>query len=450
MTNEYKLTREQFADALAKGLGRAMLYIKHYGLDNVKDIVLEACIHNTTYDVQCEDVKAQWLYEMFKDTSHYNDFRAAILAAMKEKNEWHDAVGLCDLATEMALDGDELAKETLRAFVLNAAANEKKYFDLGIYEYIRVGGEQAVLELAKIYGQRLIDNPEDSVPETLTFEDENRVKFAQLLQEQCCSDNRIKVYFDYANANGGLELPKTKSQEERAIDWENTKNEFLSTYNAEKIIETAVEGSIDSMSFYRRYGIFADESDLKLVLSRLPGEQNNEVRKRLLWVFGKAAMPIVDERIFEWANSDNAKFRAAILIALANCEDDKVHDFACARLKVGKIIGWPDHLVFDIFSLNYSVGDAKLIMDTILASKADKHDIHSFGLSITSIAEENKTNELKELLIWVYENTPCSNCREQAVDRLKDIEALSQEIIDECLCDGFEEIREFVRNMKNQ
>ena len=53
--------------------------------------------------------------------------------------------------------------------------------------------------------------------------------------------------------------------------------------------------------------------------------------------------------------------------------------------------------MLDIFEKNFSDGDAKLITDAVLASKPDKDDIDHFGLSITSIAEKNKTNELKDI-----------------------------------------------------
>jgi hypothetical protein len=54
------------------------------------------------------------------------------------------------------------------------------------------------------------------------------------------------------------------------------------------------------------------------------------------------------------------------------------------------------------------------------------------------------------MLIWVYENTPCSNCRERAAKGLNEIGALSQEMIDECLWDGSEEIRKFAKGLMKQ
>jgi len=37
-----RLEREAFADALHKGPGRAFLHVKHHGIEDVADLVLEA------------------------------------------------------------------------------------------------------------------------------------------------------------------------------------------------------------------------------------------------------------------------------------------------------------------------------------------------------------------------------------------------------------------------
>jgi hypothetical protein len=80
MQEDYKLTMEQFADAVSKGLGRAMIHVRRYGLDDIADILLDACVHNKTYDAQCEDQRTDWLYAMFNNSPQYNGFRDAILS----------------------------------------------------------------------------------------------------------------------------------------------------------------------------------------------------------------------------------------------------------------------------------------------------------------------------------------------------------------------------------
>jgi hypothetical protein len=448
--SDYKLTKEQFTDAISKGLGRAMSHIKRYGLDDVADIVLDACLHNKAYDAQCEDSRADWLYAMFNNSPQYNNFREAILSALKNENDWYETAQLCELAKEMALDGNEHARIALRDFVLNSVMMQGEKECLGIEEYIKVEGSIAVLELAKIYGQRLIENPEDNVIADLQCEEEDIVKYKQLLIEHSYSDPRIKAYFDYLDDNGAFDPIYVQPDADCAIERETRKSEFLSQYNVDRIIDRAKNRQDKYGNIYSLFGMYADKKDLEVILAQLLNEKENAVRTRLIWVFRRIPLPVIHDCFFEWIDSNDEKLRAALFMALANSKDDRIHEFARQRVKAGKILGWANSFVLDLFEKNLAIDDVKLISDAILACKPDIEDRHRFGLSITSIAEKNKTNELKDMLLWVYENTPCGNCRDSAITRLNDISALSQDIIDECTMDGCDSIREFVRGIVKQ
>ena len=81
------LDRDEFTSALRKGQGRAMLQVLHFGLDEVADLVLQACIHNQVYDQDVEGGRADWLFSMFKDTDYFSDFRITILNSLKIETE---------------------------------------------------------------------------------------------------------------------------------------------------------------------------------------------------------------------------------------------------------------------------------------------------------------------------------------------------------------------------
>jgi hypothetical protein len=76
---DYKLTREQFADAVSKGLGRAMMYVKRYGIDDIADILLDACVRNKIYDAECENRRTEWIYAIF-NSIHCNNFQNQVKA----------------------------------------------------------------------------------------------------------------------------------------------------------------------------------------------------------------------------------------------------------------------------------------------------------------------------------------------------------------------------------
>ena len=67
------------------------------------------------------------------------------------------------------------------------------------------------------------------------------------------------------------------------------------------------------------------------------------------------------------------------------------------------------------------------------------------GFSISNICRENASSNLSDLLIWDYENNPCTLCRSYTVTRMLGIGALSPRLISECLHDANEEIRQLAQ-----
>ena len=104
-----RLERSEFTAALKKGLGRAARHVSAYGLDEVADLVLEACLHDQRYDAQAEPNRAGWLFTMFSDSDQYPRFQESILNHLKTETRMYDALQLLGLAKEMAAGGDDEA-----------------------------------------------------------------------------------------------------------------------------------------------------------------------------------------------------------------------------------------------------------------------------------------------------------------------------------------------------
>ena len=55
------LDREQFRAASKKGHGRALMHVSRYGASGVEDVIVDACVHDKTFDPQCEWGRAEWM-----------------------------------------------------------------------------------------------------------------------------------------------------------------------------------------------------------------------------------------------------------------------------------------------------------------------------------------------------------------------------------------------------
>jgi len=106
-----------------------------------------------------------------------------------------------------------------------------------------------------------------------------------------------------------------------------------------------------------------------------------------------------------------------------------------------------DDEVLNLFILNYTSRDAKLIINALNSVKPSRDDSHSLIFSIRDLTDYYKDPKLSDVLIWAYENSPCTMCRERIVKKLYEFVKLSDSKLNECLYDANETIREFAKKL---
>jgi hypothetical protein len=52
-----------FLEAVRNGLGRAILYARENDVRAFRNVILDACLHCYSADVQCEGTRAPYMYE---------------------------------------------------------------------------------------------------------------------------------------------------------------------------------------------------------------------------------------------------------------------------------------------------------------------------------------------------------------------------------------------------
>ncbi len=423
-----------------------MLHVKRYGLGSIADILLDACIHNKVYDTQCEDSRAKWLFEMIKDRAEYPTFRDSILKALESEEKCADLSQMCEMAKEMALNGDKDAKQILRKCVLDFAKTTEKD-GVGAEELIEVYGNSAVLDLGKIYGKRLLKNHNEEISYGFYCGEDQQ----QLLIENSKFSPEIKAFRDYLAKSGYFKLIKHKelTREQIRANKQRRRKEYRKKYPLKKIVEDARNGVSKYPMNYVRFGEYATTKELEKISDLILTEQDEDVRMRLLWIFRRTNLPKYSPKFFNWANGEHEGVRRASIAALAQVPDKEVHELAKTKAKASQILG-ADSEAIDLFIENYESGDAKLIINTLNSVRPVPDDAHAFSHSIRNLMEKYEDPKLANALIWVYENTPCSICRRFVAKMLNEIGALSHEMIDECMLDGSEQIKEFAKGLTKQ
>ena len=102
---------------MQQGLGRCVLELRNAeNIAKYKYIVLWGCLHNLSYDTQCEGTRAHYVYEL---TTYFNDepyFVAPIIDAFERilrRSDWTFS-HFCELLLHFAENGNVDAKGAKR------------------------------------------------------------------------------------------------------------------------------------------------------------------------------------------------------------------------------------------------------------------------------------------------------------------------------------------------
>src|SRR5260370_20648316 len=106
---------DQFAGWVAKGLGRAVLYLKTHDSKACRQALLHACTHNLIYDRQCEESRAPYLLELIELSGDTEFYRNGILAALKSEDDELDLGQLFEISATFAAKGDNEIKQSMYA-----------------------------------------------------------------------------------------------------------------------------------------------------------------------------------------------------------------------------------------------------------------------------------------------------------------------------------------------
>lgn len=433
------LSRSEFTTALRKGQGRALRHIVHYGISDYKDLVLEACLHNQNYDSQIDSSRAPWLFSMFHKTPFYDEFQEAILNGLEFPSSW-DLVQMCNLLREMAVAGDALARQRLKEIVFDIATKDSEDEHIITETFIDIQSTDEFVELARIYGNRLLED-QTAFPFDGLIPEEKKQEFKELLYRYAQKDLSIRNYWQYLDKRGCFDdTPKIIDRDAAKRDWHNRARQLFSL---DQILEDARNKKGDFPGHYVTFGKHATKEELDAVYASLISENDPGVLMRLLWVFRRAELPRLEDVLFQWANGVDEGIRSSVIAALTQIKDEKVHELAKEKVTKQDLLG-PDNDAIGLFHKNYEESDAELISSALSSLMVNDEDAHALGYDLIALSESYEHSNLSNAMKWVYEYTPCTFCRYRALMQLKKFGALDAKIAEECQFDANEDIRAFV------
>lgn len=442
------MQKKEFKRLMKCGHGRCVKILESGRPEKYRDIVLYGCVNDLSFDMQCEGSRGIYMYNLVRTFNDDNYFiRPAAEKFMNMKSDGDDRLfqHLCDFLSCFAGNGNQTIFSVLMEKyklvykdLMNTRKSVKRSYIADNYSYLciilmQISDSKTLFLISDDIGKYFIKNSKC----------ENDLKSVKA---------DFEWFYDCTKEKYG-ELNKSDLSEsaEFFLDTMETKTEYsripIPYYSAEDIFEKAKDGKISRLDIMR-FSRSDNEEKIKLA-GILIAETNNDIKANILKVFTSRynVFPFSAEILIEYAESDNENLKNTALDTLTYIKQECVHVFALNSLK--KEISFPAVLML---IKNYHESDKLFLLDFLNGLKIDyteKSGWHTIIFSLLDAAKEKILPD--EFITFIYEKSLCSCCREYALNEMSKRNILTDKIIEECLFDCNNDIRQLVglKNKKN-
>jgi len=405
----YPLSRDAFWKALHCGHGRAQIQADRYGVAEFRDEILQACSTSLVWDPQAEGQRAAWLAKLCESSDLVGD----IIAASPSGSFW-DRELRCQLLLEFALKGYARAREGLYDACERADDGNVHACD----EIIQLDGSQGLAFVARTYGELLEADPEFWVDDEglqvydhLHGEGEGR----QLLDRLADGDDAIKYYLQ--NVDRTLE----GRHDNYAPPRRTIENVILAILSADELL-----------FWPRGWARHARPEDMQRILDLALSDSEPVVIGNALQCLSGASQTSFHSDLFALLNHPDTHVRYWCARVLA----EHVHpDVRAAGLEV---LSFDVVAGLELLRANALAQDGPAMVRAI-RPEADPDDQHAVVYSLTKLLRDSPVRE-PDLALYMYEYSPCMNCRWRAINALVAWGACPSWVLNEGLYDGSNEI----------
>jgi hypothetical protein len=431
-------TKKQFKEALAKGLGSAIMYLQRCSdPTQYHDIVLWACLRNTCYDPQCEGFRSWYLFKAIELVGDKDSFETASIAKFSQNNlEYWLSIHFMDMLFRFAEEGSERAENALR--------NKANYFFITLprmrkyspsskpretYEYLLVWlldlyGFDYFKYLSTKLGSVLISCKKRNVFQLDWFYASAQTKFGK---------DRIEKYLRKASQKSDAILAFYCELKKLDAESSDSPDDVSLGY----FIDLAMQGAdTDKKPDLRRsdYRLCrkVSKEEMNELAERALAEEDSDIKANLLLPFTHIDFPLEFEHLIPYTNKTNERLQAVAMNVLARFKSNSLYELAIEKLKSRNSI----HAALDLLANNYHCDDEDLIYEVIksipLEEQADWHGIY---IATEDVFTLNMVKPKTEALLYMYHHTLCSFCMDSIVRTMHKLKALPDEILHECQFD---------------
>ncbi|MDE6365554.1 MAG: hypothetical protein K2L86_15050 [Lachnospiraceae bacterium] len=458
------MTKKKFKHDMQCGLGSCVAALKKMEdaeKELFRPLVLWGCSRDMAYNAQSEGCRSFYLYELIQEFSDITPFLDVI-----EKRLFH---GMHSTGWEFAQDCTLLAY-----FVSDGNKRAWKILTVCYQALLKILSEKRRRGRYGILPER--DNFEHMCVALVSscFDDRERSiqVYKKIVRDLGVLIERNMLYdyddFEWFQASSGEKLGKRTVQRllHRTDADENTQNyarfreERLKTRESEherkrrSDPETADEvyrrlkdgekaGQMCSLMLGRTFMKQNKKLEVLKLAAYYRDESDPDVRYNLLRLIANktcAWAPALSCLIAD-TQSEHSELSEWTFTALGYRKDAKVRDYAIALLRKG------EHTAdaVSMLAANYEAADRELFVDAVRRIPITYEDgyWHSAFHDVMDLFSASGKDKPKELLLYMYQNTLCSYCREHVVMEMGRRRMLTRELLEEMQYDSNDDIRNY-------
>jgi hypothetical protein len=464
--NNALCTPEQFRDALRKGLGRAVEYVRTTPAELVRKPLLYACTHYLGYDMQCEGSRTPWLHKMTVLTGEPGWYCTEALKELEKYRDYpEDSRSLYELVHLLALfaqNGFPEVKPILRRrfFDFKPPDGDVLCTDLPL-DILETEGAVALLGR---YGQMEDRDYAASIGSYLLADGDEKfgLSLADAIRRARNDDNALDAYL--------RDIEKYRQDEEedkrQRHDSPLVPTHLLSIgpvlermFSFLDNIPPAKGRTLTDEAFRDEYvGLqsgFKHEAGtpnrhytappqfFEQVFERLLMEDDPGRQYCLLGAFYHRPMPHFEPRILELMDSPISMLQQGAATAFANMSTPEIRAKGRELLEaMPERAGWENGFV--LLTGSGQPDDLPLIIATLHAAPLQTmsaFDVHGIVWKVQPLVVIAEPIDSAPIMLWTYENSPCANCRRKSITWLIENNIVPVELLKECLDDCDDQTR---------
>ena len=438
------MTKKQFKYDFLRGLGSAIIELQTS--DNPKkfsDIILYGCLHNTTYDMQCEGDRSWYLYYATKLAGVKETIEAAVIQKYFCVTE---DIWLFDQLTAIlyhyASNGSELAYAALyqqyENMLKELSPQKRKHngtyprrdmFDWLCVWLTSLDGWSAFTRIVRDISEILLPQDKDRFFSEW-FYDNSKSKFGKkrvddYLRKQEGQSEIICVYYEKAKA-----WDKHMYSDDRPIP---TLEQVLAEANGREF-----RGRGLAMRFARN----ASSEELGKLLQAAMDESDMQVKVELLWPFRRIDnFKFPEKFLMQLCESENEKLRDIAFEIMGQSPSPKTREFALSLIRSGEDV----ENGLSLLAKNIRPEDEVLFYEAVKTFPVHRSEWawHSAFTAARDGIKVMRGKPRTDILEYLYRHQLCGSCREWIVRLMHKKKVLPENILQECRYDSNSDVRVF-------